>query len=289
MEEIKPLIKYGWLRALIYFVVAFIAIVLLQLAGSWLLFRLGLTGKTDDAQLLGMAIAYTLSGIGIYVLTFLIYRFIDRRSFITLGFTWKGFSTEAALGFFIAIALLGIGSLVLVALGYLTFLTISANTPSLLIGLELMLMAAFVEEVMFRGYLLNNLMQSMNKWVALVISAALFALVHGSNPDVTVLAIVNVFLAGLFLGLNYIYTKNLWFSICFHFAWNFLQGPILGYDVSGLKMQSVFHQSLTGPGLWTGGPFGFEGSLLCPLLLSLSIAGLVYGFTRKYLPPKSML
>jgi hypothetical protein len=282
MEELKPLIKYGWLRALIYFVVAIFLMLVLPMAGAELLSQLGLSGKSEEETPLNFAIIYTIAGAGIYLATYFFRRFIDRRSFESLGFTWKGFTDEAALGFFMAIALLGIGSLILVGLGYLTFLSIGADGAVLAIELALMIVVAFIEELLFRGYVLNNLLQSMNKWVALAISAAVFALVHGANPDVTVLAVVNVFLGGLLLGLNYIYTRNLWFSIFFHFAWNFFQGPILGYDVSGLKMQSLFHQSLTGPGLWTGGPFGFEGSLLCPLLLTASIVGLVYGFSRKY-------
>ena len=282
MQDVKPLIGYGWLRALIYFVGAFFIMLLLPIAANALLTQLGLTAKTDEESTLNLTIMYGVAGIGVYLFTFIIRRFVDRRDFKSLGFNWRGFTDEAALGFFTATALLGMGSLILVGLGYLTFLSISSSPDPLIIELAFMVVVAFVEELVFRGYVLNNLMQSMNKWIALMISAVLFGLVHIANPDVTILAVVNVFLGGLFLGLNYIYTRNLWFSIFFHFAWNFLQGPILGYDVSGLKMQSLFHQSLTGPELWTGGRFGFEGSLLCPLLLSLAIASFAYGFTRKY-------
>lgn len=288
MEEVKPLIKYGWLRALIYFVGIFALMLLLSAAEALLVAKLHLSAKDENGSIQSFGIIYAIIGIGVYGFTLLLRKFIDKRSFISLGFTWKTFGGEAALGFFIAVTLLGIGSLVLVCVGYVTFLSIHVNTYPLLAGLSLMVVVAFVEELMFRGYILNNLMQSMNKWIALIISAAVFALVHCSNPDVTVLAIVNVFLAGVFLGLNYIFTKNLWFGIFFHFAWNFLQGPILGYDVSGLKLQSLFQQAVTGPEFWTGGPFGFEGSALCPLLLSLSIIALVYGFERKYVATKAM-
>ena len=282
MEDVKPLIGYGWLRALLYFIGAFFLMLLLPVAATALLTQLGLTGKSDEESTLNFALMYGFTGLGVYLFTFLVRRLVDKRDFKSLGFSWRGFTDEAALGLFSAIALLGIGSLILVGLGYLTFLSISASPDPLLIEFALMVIVAFVEELVFRGYVLNNLMQSMNKWIALGISAVIFALVHVANPDVTILAVVNVFLGGLFLGLNYIYTRNVWFGVFFHFAWNFLQGPILGYDVSGLKLQSLFHQSLTGPELWTGGPFGFEGSLLCPLLLSASIVALGYGFAKKY-------
>jgi hypothetical protein len=57
---------------------------------------------------------------------------------------------------------------------------------------------------------------------------------------------------------------------------------VLGYDVSGLQLSSLFQQSLLGPELWTGGPFGFEGSLLCPLLLAVTLAVFAYAFNKRY-------
>ncbi len=283
MKESKPLIQYGWLRAVIYFIIASVVVVIFQNLGLRVIEGLGSAIKGNEFEsIVSFGIIYAIMGAGIFLLTWLMRKFVDRKSLESLGFKWQGFSDEASLGFFSATAMLGAGSLVLVGLGYLTFLSITFNPPAFLIELLIMIIVAFVEEVLFRGYLLNNLMQSMNKWVALLISAVLFALFHYSNPDINVIAIVNIFLAGIFFGLNYIYTKNLWFSIFFHFAWNFFQGPVLGFDVSGLKMQSLFQQLITGPTLWTGGLFGFEGSLLCPLLIGLSIAGLAYGFSKKY-------
>ncbi len=283
MKELKPLIQYGWLRALIYFIIASVVVIIFQNLGLRLIETLGSAIKGNEFEsIVSFGIIYALIGTGIFLLTCLMRKFVDRKSIESLGFKWQGFSGEASLGFVSATVLLGAGSLILVALGYITFLSITFSAPAFLIELLIMVIVAFVEEVLFRGYLLNNLIQSMNKWVALLISAVLFALFHYSNPDINVIAIVNIFLAGVFFGLNYIYTKNLWFSIFFHFAWNFFQGPVLGFNVSGLKLQSLFQQLLTGPELWTGGPFGFEGSLLCPLLISLSIAGLAYGFSKKY-------
>jgi membrane protease YdiL (CAAX protease family) len=283
MKDKKPLLKFGWLRALIYFIGIILIIAGSSYIGPLLIEQIGIAPeKNGEENTLNFALLYGLMGVLVFLFTFLIYTWVDKKSFKNLGFAWEGFGNEAALGLFVAGALLGSGSLILVGLGYITFFSILMNTNTLLLALVVMIMVAFVEEVIFRGYLLNNLMQSMNKWLALIISAIIFTLVHETNPDVTILARINIFLGGVFLGLNYIYTKNLWFSIFFHFAWNFLQGPILGYEVSGLKLQSLIQQSLTGPELWTGGSFGFEGSVLCPFILCLSIAGLAYGFSKKY-------
>jgi membrane protease YdiL (CAAX protease family) len=146
-----------------------------------------------------------------------------------------------------------------------------------------MVTVAFTEELMFRGYILGNLMQSMNKWLALILSSLVFAVVHVANPDIGFIPVLNIFLAGIFLGLNFLYTKNLWYSIALHFSWNFMQGPILGYDVSGYKLQGFFSQTITGPTYITGGEFGFEGSVVCSALLIIATLILYYIFERRYI------
>lgn len=280
----KPLINQGWIRALLYIIGVASIVYAAQVYGDNIMNRFKAGTESSDESVVAFGLLYGLMGACIFVLTLLMRRFIDRKSFSSLGFRWKGYSNEAGLGFFTALAMLGVGSLILVASGYISFISATFTINPLLIEIALMIVVAFVEELMFRGYLLNNLLQSMNKWVALVLSAVLFAVFHQANPDVNVFAIVNIVLAGVLLGINYIFTKNLWFSICFHFAWNYFQGPVLGYDVSGLKVTSIVQQSVSGPQVWTGGPFGFEGSLLCPLLFVITISIFVYVFSRRYEP-----
>jgi hypothetical protein len=69
--------------------------------------------------------------------------------------------------------------------------------------------------------------------------------------------------------MNYIFTKNLWFGIFFHFGWNFFQGSVLGYNVSGTGIEqgsSILQQTVIGEKFFTGGNFGFEGSVICTIL-----------------------
>lgn len=277
-----PLIRQGWLRALIYFT----GISLIGYAFSnfeqYIINAFESGTEKGDETILQFGITYVFLGTAIFLFTWFTRTFIDRKSLPSLGFSWKDYTNEAGLGFFAALALLGIGTLILVITGFLSFVTANFNAGSFILEIFIMLIVAFVEELLFRGYLLNNLMQSMNKWWALSITAALFSLFHGSNPDVTLFAVFNIFFAGMLLGINYIFTKNLWFGIVFHFAWNFFQGPVLGYDVSGLKLTSLLQQSVSGPEIWTGGPFGFEGSLLCPVLLIIAVFIFAYAFIKRY-------
>ncbi|GEO08615.1 CPBP family intramembrane glutamic endopeptidase [Segetibacter aerophilus] len=277
-----PIIKQGWIRALIYIIVVSLVVYAFTVFGDEIMNQFKVGTESSDASILNFGILYGLMGLSIFIVTWLMRKFVDRQSFESLGFKWNGYSNEAGLGFFGALAILGIGSLILVATGYISFLSATFDINPLLLEVVMMIVVAFVEELLFRGYILNNLLQSINKWLALAISSILFALFHQTNPDVTVFAIVNILLAGLLLGLNYIFTKNLWFGICFHFAWNYFQGPVLGYDVSGLKLTSILQQTVTGPEVWTGGPFGFEGSLLCPLLFVVAIAVFAFLFLKRY-------
>jgi membrane protease YdiL (CAAX protease family) len=93
---------------------------------------------------------------------------------------------------------------------------------------------------------------------------------------------INIFLAGILLGINYIYTKNLWFAILFHLSWNFIQGPLLGYKVSGVNLPSLLQTSMNGDLLLTGGDFGFEGSIFDLAITILTILILYLVYERKF-------
>lgn len=238
---------------------------LFMLAGS------AKTAPTDKVVMNAAMLALFISCLIGSALTVIFRRTIDRRSIKSLGFQWKNFQPDAFTGLCLAIALLGAGSLMLLGMRNLEWTDVHFKPADVFIGLVLMAMIALTEEMVFRGYILNNLMESMNKWMALGVSAALFMLAHGTNPGITFIAAINLFLAGLLLGVNFIYTRNIWFAVFFHFSWNFLQGPVLGYEVSGLPLQSVLQPSLQGPWYLTGGSFGLEGSFVATGLFALAL------------------
>ncbi|MES2773954.1 MAG: CPBP family glutamic-type intramembrane protease [Bacteroidota bacterium] len=289
-QSTNPLIPFGWLRALLFFAFFFLVFLALEKGTGELLniLQKAETGKDkipDEIVHGDIWLQVCISSASAFISVWIFRSFIDRQSLWSLGFAWQGFAKHAWTGFLAAIAMLGIGSLLLVAMKYLSFADAQFDPVSLASNIGLMLLVALAEELFFRGYILNNLMQSVNKWLALVISAALFAAVHIGNPAAkdSVLPVIEVFIGGLMLGINYIYTKNLWFGIFLHFGWNFFMGPVLGYEVSGINLQPVLTQNITGPELWTGGAFGFEGSVLS-LVLNLAVTGiLVWVYERKRL------
>lgn len=133
-------------------------------------------------------------------------------------------------------------------------------------------LVAFGEELVFRGYILQNLRKEWGTLAALLASSFLFALLHGLNPHFTPLALVGIALAGMFMAYGYLLTGSLWLPIAFHFAWNFAQGPLFSFPVSGLASEGLLLlERGDSPSFITGGAFGPEGGVLGVIAILLGL------------------
>jgi membrane protease YdiL (CAAX protease family) len=289
-SEKKPMIKAGWLRVLLFCLVGLLSTMVLAFGIGKLIDILkkdspAVTVGTEDQVFSGGGFLW-LTVLGSLLLSlivvFIFRKFIDRKPFVSLGLVTRGFGFDALSGLFLAPTLLGSGAIILFLTRHLDWTDINLNGSELFIELGILMMVAFSEELVFRGYILNNLMESFNKWVALLISAALFTISHLDNPGIDILPVANIFFAGILLGINYIYTKNLWFAVLFHLGWNFFQGPILGFGVSGLNLSSLLQTELKGDLSITGGDFGFEGSIIATALTFITIVLLYLVYEKKY-------
>lgn len=132
--------------------------------------------------------------------------------------------------------------------------------------------AATAEEIIFRGVLFQRLIDKRGEVFAVIANSLTFALLHLFNPNITFLAFINIFLAGVVLSICYVRTSTLWLSIGFHFGWNFWQKLLLGSPISGLDWGfSLFHTKITDlPPILFGGSFGLEGGLVCTVFLIIS-------------------
>jgi len=139
------------------------------------------------------------------------------------------------------------------------------------------------EETLFRGIIHRMIDQRWSTTVALIISALIFGFIHISNQGATVFSSVAIALeAGLMLGAAYNYSGNLWFPIGIHWAWNFTQGNILGFAVSGMNSgQAVITPEITGPEILTGGEFGAEASVIAIFYGVLIAAYFIIKSSRK--------
>ena len=210
-------------------------------------------------------------------------KFVDLRTIKSLGFSITKRISDIFLGLIVALLIIGGGSLFLYIKGYIDLSNITVNSSNLLLSFLLFTAVSLSEEILFRGYILNNLLSTMNKYFALIISSVLFALMHSLNFNLSLLALINLFLAGIILGSTYIYTRNLWFPISLHLFWNFFQGPILGYSVSGQKLESLLTLQTLGNETFNGGEFGFEGSIVCTVLSIMTIFLLLFWYKKKTL------
>ncbi len=167
-----------------------------------------------------------------------------------------------------------------------TFVSYYPGSPfylDILLPLLLYIFVAIEEELLSRGYHLLNLSEALGGLkvfgdkgsliIAILLSSIIFGGLHISNPDVQLLGIINIIMAGILLALGYIYTGKLNFSIGLHFSWNFFQGNVFGFPVSGVKNipVSFIVVEQNGNKLWTGGLFGPEGGLLGTLTIILGI------------------
>ncbi|RXK62099.1 CPBP family intramembrane metalloprotease [Lacibacter luteus] len=271
-------IKKSWLRVLL-FVIFF---TMLTYFGSTLVavffVVLGLPQTDTSLFYVGTVLIFLSAFLSVWIFR----KAIDRKSFASLGFKWKGFTNERNTGFLTGIVAITILAAVLWAMQLLQWFTADINWIEILQITFILILVSFSEELVFRGYILNNLLQAMPKLPALLISALLFAGFHTLNPGMSLIAFLNIFVAGALMGTNYIFTRNLWFSIFFHFSWNFFQGPVLGFEVSGLDLPVMLEQNLRGSTLLTGGAFGLEASWLATFILSITGILLFVVFQRKY-------
>ncbi len=141
---------------------------------------------------------------------------------------------------------------------------------NILTSIMAILFFAIIEEYIFRGWIQRKLSTLINPWLALLTSALLFMAVHLMNNHINMMAAVNIFLGGMVFGVSYMYTRSILYVIFFHFGWNMMQGPILGFSVSGLSFDSIWKLNIQSHTLLHGGVFGFEASIVCCVLLIIS-------------------
>lgn len=165
-----------------------------------------------------------------------------------------------------------VGGVLMIA-GYYSPEYASPVWPYILLNFAFFFLVACGEEVIFRGILFRLIDERFGMWWALGISALVFGFVHILNPDAGVWSSIAIAIeAGLLLGAAYKFSGSLWFPIGIHWAWNFTQGNVFGFAVSGGDPgESILKGVVTGPALLTGGGFGPEASLITALLgLALS-------------------
>lgn len=250
---------------------------------------------SNNKDLLSLLITL-FSFVFISLLVFFRVKVIEKRSFSSIGFNKNNWLKKYSLGFLIGLAMMSIIVLILLPFGYITIeknpiqpVGVSAIASVLVILFGWIIQGA-TEEIVTRGWLLNILSTKYNIGVGLLISSTLFGLMHLTNPNVNYIAVINIILVGLFYGLYVIKTNDLWAVCGMHSAWNFAQGNIFGFKVSGLDVSvgSLIDLNLVGSDFVTGGIFGPEAGITATFILLASIGILLFIDKKRYFSNKPL-
>ena len=252
---------------------------LLMLEGLFLL----MMPLNDGISMKIMFISQMVMVFAVFAATAFVLQVVDRLPFSIMGLSIRGRGYDIFYGLATALAIYAIGFSFTAGLGFVVIDGFSFDLWTLFYSFIFFFAVAISEEVMCRGYILGRMLQAnVNRFLALFLSSLVFALLHMFNPNITVLSFINILIAGCMMGVVYLYTRNLWFPISLHLFWNWIQGPILGYEVSGMELMPSFIQlSLPSNNMWNGGMFGFEGSIVCTVLMLIFIAGIIIYFQNK--------
>ena len=266
----------GWKNILQIIVPYFIVVGTFQLIGVYIVGLDFENYKNATTPQLFVIVFFTL--IGTLTVIWFFRKYIDKKTFSSLGFQKDFLKNDISVGLVVGFLIMSIGFVCLLLSGQIEFLNIRFNLLDFTLSVGLFAFVAISEEIFLRGYILSNLMKSFNKYIALMISALIFSLMHAANPSFNLISMLGLFMAGLLFGLPYIYTKSLWFLIALHFSWNFFQGTIFGFNVSGKDTYSIITTKESFANIWNGGGFGFEASILSILfqLLGLLIVFLIF-------------
>ncbi|MGV3466021.1 MAG: CPBP family intramembrane glutamic endopeptidase [Heyndrickxia sp.] len=136
----------------------------------------------------------------------------------------------------------------------------------LLIGMITFIFVALNEELFFRGYIISILKPSNSKVVIYLVSAVIFSCAHILNENVKLLGLINIVLIGLLFAYMFLKTNRLWMPVGYHLTWNFFQGNVWGFQVSGTTTKSVLQPEIQ-DSILTGGSFGPEAGLLTTIVI----------------------
>jgi uncharacterized protein len=267
----------GWRWAVLrLFAFAGLFIVLGIVVGAlWLMLPLP---ETEVTMFLGAGVtAAAALGAGV-----LLIHFADGRSPAALGIGVSRHTPgQVLLGLGIGAAALGVAVLAMLATGALVYQaqdgTVGAWLAVVAVQGGVFVVAAFAEEVLFRGYGFQVLARAGGPALAVVVTSALFTGAHAGNPEVGGIALANIFLAGIMLGVAYLRTLSLWFATAVHVGWNWSMATLFDLPVSGIaSFDTPLYQPAVGRAdWWSGGAFGPEGGLVGTLGFAVALIALL--------------
>jgi len=273
----EPRLRAGWRLLLQTFLLFIFGLIV-----SFAALLLGAVSESISSILNQIFNLITIAG-SVYVAR----RWLDKKSFGSLGLKLdRQTFIDIFAGIGITFIQMGFIFAMMFTFGWLTFQGFAWEFDSVGIVLKntTLFFVVFVfvgwnEELLSRGYHLQTIASGLTLFWGVIISSAIFGILHLGNPNATWVSAAGIFFAGVYLAYGYMCTKQLWLSIGLHIGWNFFEGVVFGFPVSGLNIYPLTRVQITGPELWTGGAFGPEAGLIVLPSLIVGVL-LIYWFTR---------
>ena len=218
--------------------------------------------------------AVTFISAGAMIPTAILYcRWFEKRKPYTLGFSKRGVITEYIIGLLFGSAMICLPVLACYLTKCVSFSFSSADPATVALFFAAFILQGMGEEAIFRGYLLISLARRTKIWVAIIVSSLMFTAFHIGNSGFSVVAFINIFLFGVFASVFMLKRGSIWAVSAIHTAWNFIQGNVFGFSVSGNPKLPTIIENTTANHGWVlhGGEFGLEGGLGTTVVLLIAI------------------
>jgi membrane protease YdiL (CAAX protease family) len=228
----------------------------------------------------GSMLLYGLvSLIPVLIVGWLCGKFLEGLPFKALGAAFANrWARHLGAGLLIGALTLGLAVGIAMIFGGLSFDLDSQSSEAIgrTMGLSLVIfaVAAAFEEALFRGYILQTFTRAGLAWLAIALTSIFFGMVHLGNPGANLISSLNTALAGIWFGVAYLKTRDLWFPFGIHLAWNWMQGAFFGIEVSGLTeitSAPLLKEIDRGPAWLTGEAYGVEAGIVCTAAIIVSI------------------
>lgn len=253
-----------------------LAIVFLTLGEFFMLFMLFLPkADTSFVKAIYSNIEMILTFGGAIFFIFIWIRFVEKRSFSSIGFWKVQWMRQYLRGALIGFVFISIPVIVLVLTGIVK-LQMQQITATAIFGIVGSLIAFLIqgatEEIIVRGWLFPVISVRSRIWVGIIVTSFLFGFLHLLNPGITILSISNIILVGVFAAFYVLKDSSLWGICAWHSIWNWAQYNVYGFAVSGMTIYStpLFKPVTNGSEVLHGGSFGIEGSIITTIMLSIA-------------------
>ena len=214
----------------------------------------------------------------IILIIFMWVKFFEGRKISSLGFQKNGALNKYLLGFLSGMIFNSVVVGIMYLLGTIELAENSANLTGVdAIGIVLIFLLGFLvqgasEEILSRGWMMQVIGARYKPWLGVLLSTALFAILHLGNAGVTILSVINLILVSFLLALFVLKEGSLWFACAWHSSWNWMLGNVFGLSVSGQGEKiTMIDLNTRGNEILSGGGFGPEGSIVTSVIMIFTI------------------